>query len=111
MPVYEYRCQKCGDFEITQKITDKPLAKCPTCKSKVKKLISNTSFQLKGTGWYITDYARKGQNGDSKNSDSKSEGKSETKSESKTETKSESKKSESSSSSAPSSTSSSTSSS
>ncbi len=106
MPVYEYRCEKCGDFEITQKITDKPLAKCPTCKSKVKKLISHTSFQLKGTGWYVTDYARKGQNGDAKKADSKSEGKSETKSESKTETKSESKKSESSSSSAPSSTSS-----
>jgi len=111
MPVYEYRCQKCGDFEITQRITDKPLAKCPTCKSKVKKLISNTSFQLKGTGWYITDYARKGENADSKKSDSKSEGKSETKSESKSETKSETKKSESSSSSASSSTSSSTSSS
>ena len=47
-------------FEATQRITEKPLAKCPTCKSKVKKLISNTSFQLKGTGWYVTDYARKG---------------------------------------------------
>lgn len=59
MPIYEYRCRECGDFEVTQKITDKPLARCPTCKGKVKKLISNTSFQLKGTGWYITDYARK----------------------------------------------------
>lgn len=59
MPIYEYRCQQCGDFEVTQKITDKPLARCPACKGKVKKLISNTSFQLKGTGWYITDYARK----------------------------------------------------
>jgi predicted nucleic acid-binding Zn ribbon protein len=44
---------------VTQKITDNPLSRCPTCKTKVKKLISNTSFQLKGTGWYITDYARK----------------------------------------------------
>ena len=60
MPIYEYDCQKCGTFETTQKITEKPLAKCPTCKGKVKKLISNTSFQLKGTGWYVTDYARKG---------------------------------------------------
>jgi putative FmdB family regulatory protein len=59
MPIYEYRCDKCGDFEVTQKITDSPLNRCPTCKGKVKKLISNTSFQLKGTGWYVTDYARK----------------------------------------------------
>jgi putative FmdB family regulatory protein len=59
MPIYEYQCQKCGTFEFTQRITDKPLGKCPTCKGKVKKLISNTSFQLKGTGWYVTDYARK----------------------------------------------------
>jgi len=59
MPIYEYKCQQCGDFEVTQKIKDKPLTRCPTCKGKVKKLISNTSFQLKGTGWYITDYPRK----------------------------------------------------
>lgn len=59
MPIYEYRCRQCGDFEVTQKITDRPLARCPGCKGKVKKLISNTSFQLKGTGWYVTDYARK----------------------------------------------------
>ena len=122
MPIYEYKCQKCGTFETTQKITDKPLGKCPTCKGKVKKLISNTSFQLKGTGWYITDYARKGQNGESKSgngSKSSSESKSESKSESSSsgkeksssESKSESKKSESSSSDSPksSSTSSSTS--
>ena len=66
MPIYEYQCQKCGTFEVTQRITEKSLSKCPTCKNKVKKLISNTSFQLKGTGWYVTDYARKGQNGDAK---------------------------------------------
>jgi putative FmdB family regulatory protein len=59
MPIYEYQCRKCGLFEVTQKITDKPLERCPTCKGKPKKLISNTSFQLKGTGWYVTDYARK----------------------------------------------------
>ena len=84
MPIYEYQCQKCGTFETTQKITDKPLAKCPTCRGKVRKLISNTSFQLKGTGWYITDYARKG----------KTEGKSESSSAASTETKSESNKSD-----------------
>lgn len=59
MPIYEYKCRRCGNFEVTQRITEKPLSRCPTCKGKVKKLISNTSFQLKGTGWYITDYARK----------------------------------------------------
>ncbi len=59
MPIYEYKCQRCGDFEVTQRITERPLSRCPTCKGRVKKLISNTSFQLKGTGWYITDYARK----------------------------------------------------
>ena len=99
MPIYEYACQKCGTFEMTQRITDEPLSKCPTCKGKVKKLISNTSFQLKGTGWYITDYARKGkdapktENGaSSSSSESKSESK-ESKTEnkeSKTETKKES---------------------
>ena len=92
MPIYEYQCQTCGTFETTQKITDKPLVKCPTCKGKIKKLISNTSFQLKGTGWYVTDYARKGQNGDAK-SDTSSKSTSESKTESK-ETKAESKKSE-----------------
>jgi putative FmdB family regulatory protein len=59
MPVYEYQCQQCGVFEATQKITERPLQRCPSCKGKVKRLISNTSFQLKGSGWYLTDYARK----------------------------------------------------
>ena len=89
MPIYEYSCQKCGTFEVTQRIIEKALTKCPTCKSKVKKLISNTSFQLKGTGWYITDYARKGQS----NGEAKSDG--EAKSSSSTESKSESKATES----------------
>ena len=100
MPIYEYQCQKCGTFEVTQKITEKALGKCPTCKGKVKKLISNTSFQLKGTGWYITDYARKGQNGDSKSDkSSKSSSSSPSSDSSSKETKSESKKSDSASSS------------
>jgi putative FmdB family regulatory protein len=71
MPIYEYKCEKCGQFEVTQKITDRPINRCPTCKGKVKKLISHTSFQLKGTGWYITDYARKEKG--SKDKDSKGE--------------------------------------
>src|SRR4051794_23925421 len=60
MPIYEYRCPKCGDFDQMQKITEQPLKKCPTCKNKVTKLISNPAFHLKGAGWYITDYGRKG---------------------------------------------------
>lgn len=87
MPIYEYQCDKCGTFETTQRITEKPLAKCPTCKGKVRKLISNTSFQLKGTGWYITDYARKGKSDDGKSDISKSDGASKSTSESKSESK------------------------
>ena len=93
MPIYEYQCQKCGPFETTQRITDKPLRKCPTCKGKVKKLISNTSFQLKGTGWYVTDYARKGKEGGAVKGENGSKSSSESKTESKTEPKTESAKS------------------
>ena len=60
MPIYEYRCENCGDFEEMQRITDPPLSRCPKCRRKVHRLISNTSFQLKGSGWYLTDYARAG---------------------------------------------------
>ncbi len=63
MPIYEYRCEKCGVFEETQRITDPALERCPTCRRKVRRLISNTSFQLKGGGWYVTDYGRAGQQG------------------------------------------------
>jgi putative FmdB family regulatory protein len=81
MPIYEYRCSKCGDFEVMQKISDKSLSTCPTCRRKVTKLISSTSFQLKGSGWYITDYARKG-DADSRKSDAKTDKSDSTKSES-----------------------------
>ncbi len=58
MPIYEYSCAGCGkQHEIMQKITDAPLTRCPECGGKLKKMISNTSFVLKGTGWYATDYA------------------------------------------------------
>ena len=60
MPIYEYKCAKCGVFEVTQRITENALKKCPTCKSKVERIISATSFVLKGSGWYVTDYARSG---------------------------------------------------
>ncbi len=101
MPIYEYQCANCGIFEMTQRITEKPLSKCPTCKSKVKKLISNTSFQLKGTGWYITDYARKDKNV-TKRDDGAGKSASETKKETKTETSSKSDEKSSSTSSSPS---------
>lgn len=58
MPIYEYQCSKCGVFEVTQRITESPLKKCPTCKGKVERIISATSFVLKGSGWYATDYAK-----------------------------------------------------
>ncbi|MBI4844029.1 MAG: zinc ribbon domain-containing protein [Nitrospirae bacterium] len=57
MPVYEYKCKKCKKvFEILQKITDEPLSKCGECGGEMKKLITKTSFVLKGGGWYATDY-------------------------------------------------------
>ena len=61
MPIYEYECRACEHkFEEWQKISEKPVRKCPECgKRKVKRLISSTSFKLKGSGWYVTDYARK----------------------------------------------------
>lgn len=60
MPIYEYECAHCGVFEVSQRITEAPLRRCPKCRRKVQKLISQTSFTLKGDGWYVTDYARKG---------------------------------------------------
>lgn len=62
MPIYEYTCQRCGDFEVMQRISEDPLKKCPTCGAKVTKLISRSAFHLKGSGWYMTDYARNGTN-------------------------------------------------
>jgi len=61
MPIYEYICNDCGKtFEAIQKFSDKPLKKCVHCASnKVEKLISQSSFVLKGSGWYATDYAKK----------------------------------------------------
>jgi putative FmdB family regulatory protein len=60
MPIYEYQCRKCNaHVEILQKITDKPLTKCGKCGGRLEKQWSSTSFQLKGTGWYVTDYAAK----------------------------------------------------
>ena len=66
MPIYEYQCSKCGRLELFQRITENPIVRCPTCQRKVTKLISQSSFHLKGSGWYATDYARKGSSDTSK---------------------------------------------
>jgi putative FmdB family regulatory protein len=75
MPIYEYRCGRCAhEFEVWQKISDPPIKVCPKCRAhKVEKMISLTSFQLKGTGWYATDYAKSGSSsGSSKGAKSES---------------------------------------
>jgi len=61
MPLYEYQCTECGKkTEVLQRFADAPLAVCPACGGAVKKLVSSPAFQFKGSGWYVTDYARKG---------------------------------------------------
>jgi putative FmdB family regulatory protein len=61
MPLYEYQCESCGHrFEVIQKFSDEPVSVCPNCgKGPVVKLLSSPAIQFKGSGWYITDYARK----------------------------------------------------
>ena len=60
MPIYEYECTQCGNIEeALQKFSDKPLTKCRHCSGKLHKLVSQSTFHLKGTGWYVTDYANK----------------------------------------------------
>ena len=64
MPLYEYECDANGHrFEIIQKFSDPPVDKCPMCGSPVHKLQSAPAFQFKGTGWYVTDYAKKDKDG------------------------------------------------
>ncbi|MEW6002381.1 MAG: FmdB family zinc ribbon protein [Nitrospirota bacterium] len=82
MPIYEYECLKCGkQYEVFQKFSDEPLSSCADCGGPVHKLVSHTSFVLKGTGWYVTDYAsserKKAKEAESK-PDTKSEAKAET---------------------------------
>lgn len=64
MPLYEYKCQRCGDvFEVMQKFSDPPLHEHEGCGGPVERLLSAPALQFKGTGWYVTDYARKSGNG------------------------------------------------
>lgn len=77
MPIYEYRCDSCDQvFEIWQKITEDPATECPECGGPIERLISATAFQLKGSGWYATDYKKTtGPNGSGKPATSGSESK------------------------------------
>ena len=105
MPLYEYQCDACAHrFEVIQKYSDAPLETCEKCGGQVRKLLSSPAIQFKGSGWYITDYARAGKS-DSKDSgstatkkdssassgDSKTDSRSESTTESKTETKTDTK--------------------
>ena len=115
MPLYEYQCKKCKHrFERIRKFSDKPLKKCPECGGPVEQLLSAPAVQFKGSGWYVTDYARKGSGSsgsaesvsaakvkeeksrdektDSKKSDSTTESKPAAKTETKTEAKSKKEK-------------------
>ena len=73
MPLYEYQCARCGRFEVIRKFSDPPLVTCPTCGGAIEKLASAPAIQFKGTGWYITDYARKSTGGEASGK-SKTEG-------------------------------------
>lgn len=86
MPIYEYRCEACGhQEEFLQKVSEPPLTECPACrKPTFSKLLSAAGFQLKGSGWYATDFRNKGPQ-------KKPDAKTETKTDSKTESKPESK--------------------
>ncbi len=97
MPLYEYECDACGHrFEVIQKFADAPIGTCPKCGGVVRKLLSSPAIQFKGSGWYITDYARAGKSegasptsGQAETGTSSGDTKGESKSESKTETKTE----------------------
>jgi len=88
MPLYEYKCEGCGsNFEVIQKFSDEPLSTHEQCGGPVRRLLSSPALQFKGSGWYITDYAKSG-GGSSTKSNGSSESKSESKSESSSSTSS-----------------------
>jgi len=79
MPLYEYGCTACGhQFEVIRKFSDPPEEKCPKCGGAVRKLQSAPAFQFKGTGWYVTDYAKSGQAEGKAGSDAKKDSATET---------------------------------
>jgi putative FmdB family regulatory protein len=105
MPLYEYECDACGRrFEVIQKFSDAPIDTCEKCGGAVRKLLSSPAIQFKGSGWYITDYARAGKSdktesggssastGGAAASGSAGDTKTETKTEAKADTKSDAKK-------------------
>jgi len=74
VPIYEYECTKCGKItEVMQKFSDRPLRKCSHCHGKLRKLVSMSTFHLKGTGWYVTDYTGKKPDSEKDVSDKKTE--------------------------------------
>ena len=89
MPIYEYRCEACGhQEEFLQRVSEPPLTECPVCrKPTFHKLLSAAGFQLKGSGWYATDFKTTGKKPADKKADLKSDTKTETKSEAKSEPK------------------------
>ena len=87
MPLYEYRCHNCGEtFEVMQKFSDPPLTVHGGCGGQVERLLSPPALQFKGSGWYVTDYARNGKAKSSDGSESKPDTKSDSKPAAKTET-------------------------
>ena len=87
MPIYEYKCEKCGKrYEKLQKISDPLCKKCPSCEGKLRKVVSSPAIQFKGAGFYINDYGKKGESGHEKTG-----GPGETKTEPAKDTKPESK--------------------
>jgi putative FmdB family regulatory protein len=83
MPFYEYRCEKGHTFEVMQRMTDDPVTTCQTCDARVQRVFHPVAVHFKGSGFYNTDYGKKGSKAAEKSSESKAESKSETKSDSK----------------------------
>ncbi len=82
MPIYEYQCEVCGHrFELLQKVNDAPATDCTECGGQVERLLSTPAIQFKGTGWYVTDYARK-ESGSSRDAGKKDSSSTETSSDS-----------------------------
>jgi putative FmdB family regulatory protein len=76
LPLYEYRCRKCGvQVEKIQKFSDPPLKTCAACGGQLERLVSTSALRFKGSGWYVTDYARKSPPAEAANSESSAAGK------------------------------------